>query len=71
MAKSLRIENKNKFMKKIFFVLFVIAIAMTQCNTPKPTSTTSGLDTLNSNGNKKSPDTSMMRDTMIRRDTIR
>ncbi len=59
-------------MKKIFLVLFVIAIAMTQCNTPKPTTTTSASDTLNSNVNQKSPDTSMMsKDTSMRRDSIR
>lgn len=59
-------------MKKIFLVLFVIAIAMTQCNTPKPTTTTSASDTLNSNVNQKSPDTSMMsKDTSRRRDSIR
>jgi hypothetical protein len=59
-------------MKKIFLVLFVIAIAITQCNTPKPTTTTSASDTLNSNVNQKSPDTSMMsKDTSRRRDSIR
>ncbi len=58
-------------MRKIFFVLFVIAIGMTNCSTPNPATTTS-TDPSNSNVNRKSPDTSMMsRDTSMKRDSLR
>ncbi len=56
-------------MKKIFLALFVIAIAMTNCSTPNPATTTS--DSENMNSNKKVADTSMMRDSTVRRDSLR
>jgi hypothetical protein len=56
-------------MKKIFLVLFVIAIGMTNCSTPNPATTTDS-DTLNRT--RTSPDTSMMsRDSTVRRDSLR
>ena len=58
-------------MKKIFLVLFVIAIGMTHCSTPNPATTTSDSDTMN-NSTRTSTDTSMMsRDSTVRRDSLR
>ncbi len=57
-------------MKKIFLVLFVIAIGMTHCSTPNPATTTSDSDTMTST--RTSTDTSMMsRDSTVRRDSLR
>ncbi len=69
LAKSLINEIKINYMKKIFLVLFVVAIGMTNCSTPNPATTT---DTDNMNSTRTNTDTSMMsRDSTVRRDSLR